>query len=82
MQLFSLTFLAKNRASVHRTRKMKPTTLPKKVIPLAELSILDVVFALSIPSLLDFLNRKALKKSLCGSVSVPHPWFLVSQSHK
>ena len=42
---------------------MRLRTLPKKVIPLAELSILEVVLALRIPSLLDFLNINELKEA-------------------
>ena len=53
----SLTFPQKIVANI-RTQKMELITLPKKVIPLAELSIMEVVLALKIPTPFDFLNRK------------------------
>ena len=37
---------------------MKLTSMPKKVMPLAELSILDVVFVATMLLLLDFLDRR------------------------
>ena len=41
-----------------RTVKMKLMIMPKKVIPLAEVSILDVVFVAITPLLLDFLDKR------------------------
>ena len=46
-----------------RTPKTKLITLPKKVIPFAELSTLEVVLALKIPSTRDFLNKSRIKNT-------------------
>ena len=52
-----LTSIVESQRTMKRTPKMKLTIIPKKVTPLAELSILEVLLAPRIPPLLILLNK-------------------------
>ena len=53
----SPTSIAESQMTMNRTPKMKLTIFPKKVTPLAELSVMEVLLAPTIPPLLNFLNK-------------------------
>ena len=60
-----LTSIVESQRTMKRTPKMKLTIIPKKVTPLAELSILEVLLAPRIPPLLILLNKFQTIKNDC-----------------